>query len=175
MSARSYPKFEAARFWTASTLAAAARCGAGEPAGRWSDSLLPLLAGGTVMIFAACLAAMGVRRFYDRPVAWRETALITGLSCAGMTFFIVGYDSMPMRILIYSLGQSVPMALTLKLLLSRQDGRINPGARLAGIVAILIIVLFALRAGGNLLHIGGDFSYSRSNPVQSVMCWCWCS
>ena len=53
-----------------------------------------------------------------------------------MAFFIVGYDSMPMRILIYSLGQSVPLALTLKLLLSRQDGRDNPGARLAGIVAI---------------------------------------
>ena len=39
-----------------------------------------------------------------------------------------------MRILVYSVGQSLPLALTLKLLLSRQDGRINPGARLAGIV-----------------------------------------
>ena len=34
-----------------------------------TDSLLPLLAAGTVLIFAACLAAMGIRRFYDRPVA----------------------------------------------------------------------------------------------------------
>ena len=84
------------------------------------------------MIFAACLAAMGIKRFYDQPVSWRSTALITGLSFAGLLFFIVGYDSMPMRILVYSLGQSLPLALTLKLLLSRQDGRINPGARLAG-------------------------------------------
>ena len=91
------------------------------------------------------------------------------MSFAGLTFFIVGYDSMPMRILIYSLGQALPLALTLKLLLSRQDGRSNPGARLAGIVAILIIALYALRAGGSLLHVGVEFSFIQSNPVQWVM------
>ena len=36
-----------------------------------------------MMIFAACLAAMGIKRFYDQPVSWRGTALITGLSLAG--------------------------------------------------------------------------------------------
>ena len=57
-----------------------------------------------MLIFAACLAAMGIKRFYDRPVSWRGTALITGLSFAGLPFFIFGYDSMSMRILVYSLG-----------------------------------------------------------------------
>ncbi len=90
-----------------------------------------------------------------------------------LTFFIVGYDSVSMRILIYSLGQSLPLALTLKLLLSRQDGRKNPGARLAGIVAILIIAIYAMRAVGNLLHIGVEFSFSRSNPLQCGR-WCCC-
>jgi len=122
-----------------------------------------------VMIFAACLAAMGVKRFYDRPVSWRGTALITGLSFAGLTFFLVGYDSTAMRVLIYSLGQALPLALTLKLLLSRHDGHSNPGARLAGIVAVLIIGLYTLRAGGSLLHIGVEFSFIQSNPVQWVM------
>src|SRR5665647_259788 len=118
--ARSYPKLEAARYWTASALTAAA--GAALAMLRFDVvSPLPLLAGGTVMIFAACLGAMGIKRFYDQPVTWRGTALITGLSFAGLTFFIVGYDSMQMRIFIYSLGQSAPLALTLKLLLSRQD------------------------------------------------------
>ena len=131
--------------------------------------MLPLLVGGTVMIFAACLAAMGVRRFYDQPVSWRATALISGLSLAGMAFFAVGYDSMQMRILVYSLGQAVPMVLMLKLLLSRQDGRINPGARLAGIVSILMIAMYAIRAGGSLLRLGGDFSMVNSNPAQSVL------
>ena len=67
------------------------------------------MAGGTVMIFAACLAAMGIKRFYGQPVSWRGTALITGLSVAGLTFLSVGYDSMAMRILIYSLGQMLPL------------------------------------------------------------------
>src|SRR6202166_3945912 len=116
---RSYPKFEAARFWTASAFAAAG--GAALAMLRTAvDWLRPLLCGGTVLIFAACLAAMGIKRFYDRPVSWRAAALITGLSFAGLLFFIVGYDSMSMRILIYSIGQSAPLVLTLRLLLSRQ-------------------------------------------------------
>jgi diguanylate cyclase (GGDEF)-like protein len=164
---RSYPAFESARFWTGSALVGAA--GATVAMLRFAvESLLPLLAGGTGLIFAACLAAMGIKRFYGRPVSWRACAVITGLSFAGMAFFIVGYDSMPMRILIYSLGQLVPFALTLKLLLSRQDGRSNPGARLAGIVAIVIIGLHAARACGALLH-PGDFAVFQSNPVQWVL------
>jgi len=133
------------------------------------DSLVPLLAGGTVMILAACLAAMGIKRFYDRPVTWRGTALITGLSFGGLTFFIFVYDSVSMRILIYSVGQALPLALTLKLLLSSQDGRKNPGARLAATVAILIIGIYAARVLGNVLHIGGQFSFVQYNPIQSAL------
>jgi diguanylate cyclase (GGDEF)-like protein len=167
--ARSYPRFEAARFWTGSAFAAAA--GAALASFRLGDrvSLLPLLAGGTTLIFAACLASMGIKRFYDRPVSWRVTALIVGSSFATLSFFIVGYDSMEMRILVYSVAQTIPIALTLKLLLSGQNGRVSPGARLAGVVSILIIALYALRAGGALLQVGGDFSYVSSNPAQSLI------
>src|SRR4051812_25710141 len=167
--ARSYPRFEAARFWTGSAFAAAA--GATMASLRFGDrvSLLPLLAGGTTLIFAACLASMGIKRFYDRPVSWRVTALIVGSSFATLSFFIVGYDSMEMRILVYSVAQTIPIALTLKLLLSGQNGRVSPGARLAGVVSILIIALYALRAGGALLQVGGDFSYVGSNPAQSLV------
>jgi hypothetical protein len=167
--ARSYPRFEAARFWTGSAFAAAA--GAALASLRMVDhaSLLPLLAGGTTLIFAACLASMGIKRFYDRPVSWRLTALITGSTLATLSFFIVAYDSVQMRILVYSVAQTIPMALTLKLLLSGRNGRVSPGARLAGLVSILIIELYALRAGGTLLHVGGDFSYSGSNPAQSLI------
>jgi diguanylate cyclase (GGDEF)-like protein len=161
---RSYPTFGAARFWTGSAFAAA--LGATLAILRFFvDSLLPLLAGGTVLVLASCLAAMGIKRFYDQQVSWRGAALISGLSFAGLTFFIVGYDSVSMRIFIYSLGLSLPLALTLKLLLSRPDGHRNPGARLAGIVAILIIALYAIRGVGSLLHLG-DFSVIQSNPVQ---------
>ncbi|QWG19345.1 GGDEF domain-containing protein [Bradyrhizobium sediminis] len=166
--ARSYPSFGAARFWTASTFAAAA--GASLASLRvLVDSLLPLLAGGTVLILAACLAAMGIRRFYGQPVGWRQTALTTGLGCAGMTFFIFGYDNVPIRLAIYSVAQVLPIILTLKLLLSRQNGRINPGARLAATVAILIIAIYAFRVVSNLFNAGVEFSFIRFNPVQSVL------
>ncbi len=164
---RSYPKFEAAPFWTASTFAAAV--GASLASLRVVvDSLLPLLAGGTMLIFAACLAAMGVRRFYDQPVGWLQTALITGLGFAGMTFFAIGYDNQPIRMFIYSVAQVLPLALTLKLLLARENGRVNAGARLAATVAILIIAVYAMRVLGNLLHIGGEFSFIHHRPIHSV-------
>src|SRR5258707_13398832 len=86
---RSYPKFEAARFWTASAFAAAA--GAALATLRFAtdwDSLLPLLAGGTVLIFSGRLATMGVKRVYGRPGTLRGTAPITGLSFARLAFFI---------------------------------------------------------------------------------------
>jgi diguanylate cyclase (GGDEF)-like protein len=162
--ARSYPKLEAARFWTGSAFAAAG--GAALAMLRFAvDSLLPLLAGGTVMIFAACLGAMGIKRFYDQPISWRATALITGLSFAGLTFFIVAYDSASARIFIYSLGQALPFVLTLKLLLAGQDGHRNPGARLAGIVAVLIIAIYVIRGVGGLLDFR-DFSVIQSNTGQ---------
>jgi diguanylate cyclase (GGDEF)-like protein len=129
-----------------------------------TGTLLPLLAGGTVLIFAVCLATMGIERFYERPVSWTRTALVTGLSCAGLIFFIVGYDSVAMRVLVYSIGQSAPLALTLTLLFSSRDGRASPGARLAGGIACLIIVLYAIRAIGNL--VGIDFSFMHSSLAQ---------
>jgi diguanylate cyclase (GGDEF)-like protein len=165
---RGYPGFEAARFWMASAFAAALAT-ALAMLRVVVDSLIPLLAAGTVLIFAACLAAMGVRRFYDRPVGWRETALITGLSCAGLSFFIFVYDSMPIRMFIYTVGQALPFALSLKLLLSRQNGHINLGARLAATVSILVLAIYAVRVVGNLLDLGIEFSFIHFNPVQSVL------
>ena len=165
---RSYPAFGAARFWTGAAFAAAT--GATLAMLRVvTDSLLPLLIGGTFLIFAACLSAMGIRQFYDQPVRWRGTALITGLSFAGIAFFLFGYDSETMRVVIYSIGQAIPLALTLKLLMSRQDGRVNPGARLAGLVAILILGIYAVRAVSKLLHLGGEISFAHFNGPQSVM------
>ncbi len=165
---RSYPTFEAARFWTGSSLVAAA--GATISMLRFfTDSLLPLVIGGTGLVLALCLAAMGIERFYDQRPAWRGTALIAGSSLAGLMLFTYGYDSAATRIFIYSLGSMLPLMLTLKLLLSRRDGRENPGARLAGIVSTLIIAIYGVRALGFLFYLGGDFSVVRSNPFQSVL------
>ena len=167
---RSYPKFEAARFWTGSAFVAAG--GAALAMLRmFTDSMLPLFVASIVLIFAICLAAMGVKRFYDQPVSWRSTALISGLTFAGLTFFMVGYDSSAMRVLIYSLGQCLPLALTLKLLLSRQHGGSSPGARLAAIVAIIIIAIYVVRAAANLLpvSVSAGLTFAQFSPLQSVL------
>jgi diguanylate cyclase (GGDEF)-like protein len=165
---QSYPAFAAARFWTGAAFAAAA--GSAVAMLRVvADSLLPLLTGGTLMIFAACLAAMGIKQFYGEPVKWRGTALITGLTFAGLAFFIFGYDNQTMRVMVYAVGQSVPLVLTLKLLMSRQEGRISPGARLAGVVAVLILGIYGARAVCKLLNVGGEFSFVHFNGPQSVM------
>ncbi|MFL6789627.1 MAG: GGDEF domain-containing protein [Bradyrhizobium sp.] len=165
---RCYPSFEAARFWTGSTFAAAAGAALAMMRVVLTDSLLPLLAGGAVLVFATCLAAMGIKRFYGQPVTWRGTFLLTASCCAGLSFFAFGYDSIPMRMIIYSIAQSLPIVLTLKLLLSQHDGRINPGARLAGLVAILMIAIYALRLVGSIVY-GGEISFIRFTPAQSVV------
>jgi diguanylate cyclase (GGDEF)-like protein len=135
----------------------------------FTDSMLPLLVASIVLIFAACLAAMGVKRFYDQPVSWRGTALITGLSFAGLIFFLVGYDSTAMRVLIYSLGQCLPFALTLKLLLSPQHGRSYPGARLAATVSMIITAIYVIRAATNFLPVGTGLSFAQFSPLQSAL------
>jgi diguanylate cyclase (GGDEF)-like protein len=119
------------------------------------------------MIFAISLAAMGVKRFYGQPVSWRGTALISGLTFAGIAFFIFGYDSPPIRVIIYSVGQCVPFAQALKLLLSH--GRSSPGARLAAIVAILVIAIYSLRIVSNLLPVGTGLSFAHFSPLQSAL------
>ena len=166
---RSYPSFDAAPFWTGSALTAAAGAALAMLRVVMTESLVPLLAGGVVMVFASCLAAMGIQRFYDRPAAWRDTVLTVAICFVGLMFFRFAYDNAPIRIVVFTIAQSVPLALTLKLLLSRPDGRANPGARLAGIVVVFVICVYALRLAGSLLHLGGDFSYAQFNPMQSVL------
>jgi len=165
---RSYPKFDAAKFWTGAALVAA--CGAALSMLRGVlDSRLPLLAGGGLLILACCLAAMGIKRFYDEPVSWRATLAIVVLSTAGLTWFMVVQDNMPIRILIYSLGQSIPIAMTLRLVLARREGRKNPGARLAGIVAILVLTIHAIRCTCALFNIGGEVSMVSFNGLQAAL------
>ncbi|MBR0870287.1 GGDEF domain-containing protein [Bradyrhizobium tropiciagri] len=166
--ARSYPTFGAARFWTASAFAAAGGAACAMFRVVMTDSLLPLLVAGTLMVFAACLAAMGIERFFGKAVTWRRTALTTAAAFAGLAVFIFAYDSMQMRILVYTIAQVIPFALTLKLLLSPENGRVSPGARLAGIVACVLIAIYALRLVGAVVQ-PGEYSFLRFNAGQSFV------
>src|ERR1700741_1334879 len=98
---RSYPSFEAARFWTASAFAAAAGAGIAMLL-MVTNSLIPLLVGGTIVILSGRLATRGIEPVDNSPVSGLATSLITGLSFAGSALFVFGHDSSTMRIAIYS-------------------------------------------------------------------------
>jgi diguanylate cyclase (GGDEF)-like protein len=166
---RSYPSFVAARFWTGSAFAAAAGASFATLRVAFPDSLTPLLFGGTTLILAICLAAMGIQKFFNRPASWRYAALITGFGFAGLSVFIFVHDSVAGRMTVFTLAQVLPMMLSLKLLFGPHEGRANPGARLAGIVTVLLLVILASRLFGALTSVGGGFSYMHFTPVQSVV------
>src|SRR3569623_2122812 len=112
---RSYPKFAAARFWMASSFVGAG--GAMTALVRlFVDSPRPLVSGAAGVIAASCLAAMGIERFYDRPVSWRLMGGTGALSLAGVVFFMIGVEYMPLRMLCYTVGQALPLMLALRLL-----------------------------------------------------------
>lgn len=170
--ARSYPNLEAARFWAAATFIAAAGA-AVSMLRNFIDPhevrlvLVPLLLGGGTMIVAVCVATMGVERFYGRPLSWRTMALTVMASFAGLACFVVWQDSIATRIVIYSAGQSVPLALALPLLFSRQGGRSNPGARLAGCIAVAMLAIYVIRSVAAVMNKGGAVSLADFNPLQA--------
>jgi diguanylate cyclase (GGDEF)-like protein len=131
------------------------------------SSPLPLLLGAAGIIAASCFAAMGIQRFYDRPVSWRIMGGTGALSLAGVVFFMVGFEDMQLRMLSYTIGQGLPLVLALRLLFSPPEGRVSPGAKLSGIVIVTIIAIFLVRTLGNLL--GRDFSASAGGQTHAVM------
>jgi diguanylate cyclase (GGDEF)-like protein len=163
----SYPSFEAARFWTGSAFSAVAGVLIAMLA-IVTGSLVPMLAGGTAITFSGCLALMGIRRFYGEPTRWRTSLLITASTGLGLSFFIFAYDSATMRIVIYSAAQILSMTLSLKLLLTAQNGRLNAGARLAAAATVIMIAIFLFRALSKLL-LADEFSFMHFSAPQSVM------
>lgn len=163
---RSYPNFEAARFWAAGAiiLAAASLISLLREV---MEPQVPLWVAATLVILACCVISMGIERFYNQPVSWRASLIIVAVSFATLGLSIVAYDSASLRLCIYSVGQSIPIAMSLHLLLARGGER--PGARLAAIVGALIIAVNLLRAAMSVLHIGGEISMLSFNPFQTAL------
>jgi diguanylate cyclase (GGDEF)-like protein len=166
---RTYPSFEAARYWTGSAFMCAAAAAVATLRDLFDGSLLPLLAAGTIMVLATCLAAMGIQCFYEKKVDWNRTALITMNAFVGIFFFIYVYDSAPARLTIFTVAQALPLVLSLKMLLSPPDGRHNGGAQLAGIVVILIVIIYSFRLMAGLSGAAGGFTFTQHNQVQAFL------
>ena len=167
---RSYPSFDAARYWTGSAfLAAAGRlcsqscacfsrirsCRCCLPAPRWC--------------WRSASPPWGSASSTTSRSSWRDTLLLTGSTFAVLCFFIFVYDSVAARMTVFTVAQTLPMVLSVKLLLSPHEGRVNPGARLAGIVTILIMAIYMVRLLGALTGLGGGVSYMHFGPVQSAV------
>ncbi len=164
----SYPNFAAARYWTAAAFVAAFGASLSLMRGV-VDPLIPIALGGGLLIVSSSLGTMGISRFYNRPVRWPLHLSIAGVSVVSLVVFTLWHDDMAMRIFIYSLGQSLSIVMALPMVFSRKDGSKNPGARLAGAVALLAIVVHGVRSGAALLQLGGTLTLTDFNAVQSPM------
>jgi diguanylate cyclase (GGDEF)-like protein len=164
----SYPNFDAARYWALTALSIALGSAISMLRGV-IDPAVPILIGNGLMIQACWFAAMGIRRFYGLPVSWRPGVLITAGTCAMLALFLFVDENMPVRILVYSVGQSIPIAATLPLVLARREDQASPGVRLSGIVAISILVTHLVRSVCALFMIGGEPTVVDFNALQASM------
>lgn len=165
---RSYPNFEASRFWIVGAFVAST--GAGISMLRTvADPLLPLVVGGSFLIAACSFCAFGIERFYGQPLSWRRHGALVTLGVVSLTYFSTVYPSTNMRIVFYSCIQAVVIAQTLPLTLAKRDGRAQPGAWLAGCIATMIICVNIARSVMATFHIGGYVSMVDFNPLQAVM------
>lgn len=165
---RAYPKFEAASYWAAAALFAAAGA-ALSMLRNFMEPTLPLILGASLMVLACCLGAQGIQRFCDQRPSWHLPVLVTGVAGAALFVFFDLYDNMAMRIAVYSLAQAIPIAMTLKLVLGRPNVTTNPGAVLAGRIAIIMLAVLAIRTVCGLLQIGGPLMLVTFNNVQAFL------
>lgn len=151
---RSYPNLGAGSYWKYASYTAAAAAafslfrGVGHP-------LLPIVVGNGLLILSACLAWMGIRRFYKRSIPWRTSLVLTGVSTAAFAGFLFLHDDMSVRIIVYSVMQSIVLALA-AIDLIKEDSRRAPGARMAAGVMLLVIGVHAIRAGASAMTIGSE-------------------
>ena len=164
----SYPTFKAARFWTGAAFASSLSAAIGM-VGIAIGSLFPMIVGGTLITFATCLAALGIKQFYEEAIMWHGTVAVTALTFFGLAFLVYGYENTACRVVFYFLVLSMPVAASIKWVMKRQDGQISPGARLSALVAAIVLGINAFRVVAKLLHIGDDFSFTHFTASQSVM------
>jgi diguanylate cyclase (GGDEF)-like protein len=166
---RAYPKFEAGKYWASASILAVVGASISMLRILGIEPFLPLVVGGSLLVLACCMAAVGVRRFHDAPASWRMPVYVTVANTAGFTFFLYAVDDIAMRIVVYSICQTVALLSTVKPVLGRHYNRANPGARLASFIAIMIVALHVVRSASAVLEIGGPSTPNDFNPVQTSL------
>ena len=168
--ARSYPNLHAARYWAAAAFIAAIGMAISLLRALIDiNPLVPIAIGNGLMLFATSLAVMGVSRFYGRQPRWWFELSLVGVGVAGLAVFTVWHDSVAIRIAIYAVVQSISVAGTIPLALSRSNGGRTAGGWLSATLAVLVIVAHAIRSVCGLLESGGTIGFVELNQVQAVL------
>lgn len=168
--AYNYPNLHAARYWSAAAFTGA--IGMAVSLLRISGEVNPLitvvLANG-LLLLATGFAVMGVSRFYGLPPRWSRELGLAAIGVVGITLFTVWHDNIAARIAIYALVQSILVASTIPLALSRSHGGRTAGSYLSVTLAVLVIVAHAVRSLCGLLQAGGSIDFIELNHLQAVM------
>lgn len=167
--ATSYPNLHAARYWTAAAFAAAFGTSFSVLRGADVNPLIPIALGNGLLLLSTSFATMGMNQFFGKPSQWQTQLTIIGVSIAGLVLFTLWRNDMAMRVLIYSTGQSITVAMTLPLMFSRKDGGGNAGAHLAGGLAVAVVAVHAVRSIAGLMQIGGGMTFADFNNIQAIM------
>lgn len=168
--AHSYPNLHAARYWAAAAFTAAIGMAISLLRAVVAiDPVIPVVLGNGLMLLATSLAVMGVSRFYGRSTRWRVEFVLIGIGVAGLTVFTVWHDSIAMRIAVYAAVQSISVASTIPLALSRRNGGRTAGGWLSAVLAVLVVVAHVVRTLCAVLQSGGSIGFIELNQVQAVI------
>jgi diguanylate cyclase (GGDEF)-like protein len=163
---RSYPNLDAAKFWQASMGLSAA--GAATSLFRGiATPYLPVVIGNALMIFACCLAWGGVRRFYARPAPWLASALISIVAACLLAAFTF-HDDINIRLAVLSIAEIVPLTMAMKDLRSATEPGKSPGADLAYLMLLCVVIAHVVRTISAFLGIGGQISLVDFNWFQAA-------
>lgn len=166
----SYPNLHAARYWTAAAFTAAVGMFIALLRALIDvDPLLPIVLGNGLLLASTSLAAMGVSRFYGAPPRWRLELGVIAFGVSGLALFTLWHDNIAMRIAVYAVAQSVSVATTIPLALSRANGGRRAGSWLSVTLAVLVIVAHAVRTLCALAQAGGHIGFVDLNQVQAVL------
>jgi diguanylate cyclase (GGDEF)-like protein len=166
--ARTFPTLFAARYWFAGTLAASL----GMALSLWRatiDPSLPLLAGNGLILLGSGLGWAGVRQFSGKSVPWFVIFAVTAGTVAALAMCTLWYDSLPLRIVIFSAAQSLLIGWAVFDILDRRGGEITPGFLVAAGACSVLLLLNAVRTVLAVFTSSGEISLLAGNQMQAAL------
>jgi diguanylate cyclase (GGDEF)-like protein len=165
--ARTFPRLHAARYWFAATLAAS--LGIGLTLWRSLDPLAPILAGNGFVLLGSGLGWLGVRQFVGKSTPWLTVLGIMAGTIAGLAFATLVYDSLALRVVIFSAAQSVLIGWAVVDILDRRAGGITPGCLLAAGACSILLLLNAARTVLAVIASGSEMPVMASGQLQAAL------